>query len=295
VASNEIRAHETGLLARAPSGGLVVAAIASVQLGAAVAVNLFAWVGTGGAVLLRLATASVVLLAVWRPPLRTRTPRELLLAAAFGVSLGAMNLSFYSALHRIPLGIAVSLEFVGPLAVAVLGSRRRIDILWVALAIAGILALTRGGTHGLDSLGVAYALIAGCFWGGYILLSARVGQRFERGTGLALAMCFATLIALPAGLLAGGGHLLEPRSLAVGAAVGLLSSAIPYSFELEALRRIATSTFGVLMSLEPAMAALAGLLVLGQALSLRAVLGIALVVTASIGASRRTREPTMAV
>lgn len=295
MASNEIRAREAGLLARAPSGGLVVAAIASVQLGAAVAVNLFAWVGPGGAVLLRLATASLVLLAVWRPQVRTRTRRELLLAAAFGVALGGMNLSFYSALHRIPLGIAVSLEFVGPLAVAVSGSRRRIDILWVALAAAGILALTRGGTHGLDGLGVAYALIAGCFWGAYILLGARVGQRFERGTGLALAMCFATLVALPAGVAAGGSHLLEPRSLAVGAAVGLLSSAIPYSFELEALRRIATSTFGVLMSLEPAMAALAGLLVLGQALSLRAVLGIALVVTASIGASRRTREPAMAV
>jgi inner membrane transporter RhtA len=281
---------DAGLLARAPSAGLVLCAIASVQLGAALAVNLFAWVGPAGAVFLRLTSASIMLVAVWRPRLRERAPGELLLAGTFGLVLAAMNLSFYSAIHRIPLGIAVSLEFVGPLTVAVVGSRRRIDVLWVAVAAAGIAALTRGGTHGLSGLGVVLALLAGCLWGAYILLSARVGRTFERGSGLALAMCFAAVLTLPAGALAGGSHLLEPRSLALGAAVGLLSSAIPYSFELEALRRIAAPTFGVFMSLEPAMAALAGLLVLGQHLSIHALIGIALVITASTGASRRSRE-----
>jgi inner membrane transporter RhtA len=158
------------------------------------------------------------------------------------------------------------------------------------LAAAGILALARGQTHGLDLVGALLALVAGILWGAYILLNARVGRTFERGTGLALAMFIATVAVLPAGLIAGGARLLTPRSLALGAAVGMLSSAIPYSFENEALRRIAPSVFGVLMSLEPAMAALAGLIILGQGLGTRSVLGIALVVCASVGASRRTRE-----
>jgi len=290
------RAAEGGLLARAPSGGLVVAAIASVQFGGALAVHLFASVGPGGAVLLRLATASIVLCAVSRPRLHGRALRQLPLAAAFGLVLAGMNLSFYGAIDRIPLGIAVSLEFVGPLAVAVGGSRRWIDAVWVLLAIAGIVALTHPGTsRPVDGLGIAFALLAGCCWGAYILISARVGRAFERGTGLSLAMCFATLATLPVGIAAAGTHLVAARSLALGAAVGMLSSAIPYSFELEALRRIATSVFGVLMSLEPAMAALAGLIVLGQGLSARALVGIALVISASVGASRRARDAPTAL
>jgi inner membrane transporter RhtA len=295
VADRDIVARDAGWLARAPSGGLVVCSIASVQFGSALAATLFARVGPGGAVCLRLVSASIVLFAVWRPRVRGQGRRQLALAGLFGVVLAGMNLSFYHAIARIPLGIAVALEFVGPLAVAVGGSRRRIDLVWVALAAAGILALAHGGTHGLNALGVAFALIAGCLWGAYILLNARIGRAFEGGTGLALSMCVASAVALPAGVIDGGGHLLEPRSLALGAAVGMLSSAIPYSFELEALRRIAVSVFGVLMSLEPAMAALAGFIVLGQGLSDRALIGIALVVTASIGASRQTREPPFAL
>jgi inner membrane transporter RhtA len=206
-----------------------------------------------------------------------------------------MNESLYHAIHRIPLGAAVTLEFVGPLAVAIGGSRRLIDLVWVALAVGGILALTRARTHGLDLLGVVLALIAGAMWGSYILLNARIGRAFERGTGLALAMCVATCFGLPDGVAEGGGHLLGPHVLAVGAAVGILSSAIPYSFEVEALRRITPAVFGVLMSLEPAMAALAGFVILGQSLSARAVLGIALVICASVGASQRTREAPVAV
>jgi inner membrane transporter RhtA len=288
-------APERGLLARAPSTGLVVGGIASVQFGAAVAAKLFAQVGPGGAVLLRLLFATIVLVAIWRPRIRGVGRRELLLACAFGAVLAGMNLSFYEAIDRIPLGVAVTIEFVGPLTVAVLGSRRPIDAVWVGLAAAGILALTNGATHGVDGLGAALALVAGCLWGCYILLNARVGRAFEGGVGLALAMAVATVIALPVGIGDGGGHLLEPRSLALGAVVGMLSSAIPYSFELEALRRIAPPVFGVLMSLEPAMAALAGLIVLGQSLDLRSILGIGLVVVASIGASRRVREAPVAV
>jgi inner membrane transporter RhtA len=296
VAHGDIARRDAGLLGRAPSGGLVVGAIASVQFGSAVAAKLFAAVGPGGAVLLRLVTASIVLLAIWRPRLRGRTRHELVLACLFGLVLAAMNLSFYSAVHKIPLGVAVTIEFVGPLAVAIGGSRRRIDVLWIALAAIGIVALTHvGGTHGLNGLGVVFALIAGGLWAAYIILNARLGRAFAGGSGLALSMCVASVAALPAGLIEGGGHLLELRSLALGTVVGMLSSAIPYSFELEALRRIAVNVFGVLMSLEPAMAALAGFLVLGQGLSVRALLGIALVVAASVGASRQARDAPVAV
>jgi inner membrane transporter RhtA len=302
LASNVVAATDTaaverrpGLLVRAPSSALVLGAIASVQFGSAIAATLFASVGPAGAVLLRLVAATAVLLVVWRPRVHGRTQRELLLAGLFGVVLGFMNLSFYEAVHRIPLGIAVTLEFAGPLAVALAGSRRGLDLVWVALAAAGILALTRGGVHHLDGVGVALALIAGALWAAYILVNARVGQAFEGGTGLALAMCVATVVILPVGLLQGGAHLLAPHALLLGAAVGMLSSAIPYSFEVEALRRIKPSVFGVLMSIEPAVAAFAGFIVLGQSLGPRALLGIGLVVIASVGAARRTPEAAVTV
>jgi len=283
------------MLGRAPSGVLVLSAIASVQFGSATAATLFAQIGPAGAVLLRLLFGMIVLVALWRPRFRGRTRYELLLATTFGLVLACMNLSFYEALHRIPLGIAVTIEFVGPLGVAVAGSRRAVDLVWVALAAAGIIALTRGGTSHLDALGVTFALLAGCFWATYILVNARVGRAFEGGAGLALAMCVAAVVMLPFGIAQGGRHLLEPRSLALGAAIGLLSSAIPYSFEVEALRRIRPSVFGVLMSIEPAMAALAGLIVLGQSLGARTLLGMVLVVIASVGAARRTHEAPIAV
>ncbi|MHB8690702.1 MAG: EamA family transporter [Solirubrobacteraceae bacterium] len=275
-------------LARAPSPALVLTAIASVQFGSAIATKLFATVGPGGAVLLRLATASLVLTVIGRGGwgrFRGRSRREWLLAAAFGADLAAMNLTFYYALHRLPLGAAVTLEFLGPLAVAVGGSRRRLDLLWALLAAGGILALSQGFGHGLNTTGVILVLCAAACWAGYILINARVGAAFAGSSGLALAMCIATVIALPFGLVDGGTKLITLRSLGLGAAVGMLSSAIPYSLEVEALRRIAVNVFGVLMSLEPGMAALAGLLVLGQGLSVRSVLGILLVSAASVGAS----------
>jgi inner membrane transporter RhtA len=295
VAQIEAASRRSGPLSRVPAFGLVGVAIASVQFGSALAAKLFAQVGPSGAVLLRLVSATIVLLALWRPRLRGWSARELVLAASFGLVLAGMNLSFYAALDRIPLGVAVTIEFVGPLTVAIASSRRPLDLLWVVLAVAGILALTHAGTAGLSGAGILLALLAGCFWGAYILLNARVGRAFEGGAGLAVAMCVAAVLALPLGVADGGSQLLTLHALLIGSAVGMLSSAIPYSLEVEALRRIDPGVFAVLMSLEPAVAATAGFLVLGQGLGWRALLGIALVVLASVGASRGAREPPVAV
>jgi inner membrane transporter RhtA len=256
---------------------LVIAAVSSLQFGAGFAVTLFDELGPAGAAFLRLGIAAVVLVAIWRP----RPHGRLGLAAAFGVTLGLMNLCIYEAMDRIPLGIAVTIEFWGPLAVAVFGSRRTLDLLWVALAAAGIVLLADPGGS-LDAAGVAFAFAAGGLWIGYILLSVRVGAVYPGGTGLAIAMVFGALVTLPFGA---GPDLLAPAMLAAGAAVALASSVIPYSLELEALRRLPARVFGVLMSLEPAVAALAGLVVLGQALALDEWAAIALVVVASAGAT----------
>jgi inner membrane transporter RhtA len=278
---------------RVPPTGLVLAAVASVQFGAALAKTLFDDLGPGGTVFLRVLLAALVLAALWRPRVRGHSRRDLVLAAAFGISLAGMNLSFYGALDRIPLGVAVTFEFVGPLGVAVAGSRRPLDLLWVVLAAVGILLLSDfGDFSGLDAAGVALALLAGAFWAAYILLSARTGRVFPGGTGLALAMLVASMLLIPVGVADGGGALLEPDLLAIGAAVALLSSAIPYSLELEALRRLPEAVFGVLMSLEPAMAALAGFVVLAQDLRARELVAILLVVVASAGAARGA--PTVA-
>ena len=272
-----------------PPTALVLGAVASVQIGASLAKGLFDEVGPGGTVLLRVAFAALLLAAIWRPSPRGRTRRDWALVSAFGVSLAGMNFAFYSALDLIPLGVAVTFEFVGPLGVAVALSRRAVDLLWVVLAAAGILLLSDPAGGGTDPAGIALALLAGAFWAAYILLSARVGQRFPGGGGLALAMGVATAALLPFGLGQGGEALLDPVVLAVGLAVATLSSAIPYSLELEALRRLPARVFGVLMSLEPAMAALAGYVVLGEVLGFHEVAGIALVAAASAGAARGSR------
>jgi inner membrane transporter RhtA len=272
--------------ARLPPTGLVLVGIASTQLGAALAKSLFDELGATGTVFLRALFAAIALLALWRPALRRWARCDLVVAAAFGVALAGMNLSFYAAIDRIPLGVAVTLEFSGPLAVAVLGSRRGRDFLWALLAGAGVVLLGDPSASGVDGLGVALALVAGLFWAGYILLSHRAGQAFPGGTGLALAMSFAAVALAPVGIAGAGQKLLEPMALAVGAGVALLSSALPYSLELEALRRLPTRVFGVLMSLEPAVAATAGFVLLGEDLAAREVAAIVLVVTTSAGAAR---------
>jgi inner membrane transporter RhtA len=268
---------------RATAAGLVIGGIVSVQVGAAIATTLFDEVGPGGAVFLRILFAALVLMAIWRPALRIPEAgaKDVL---ALGVILGLMNLSFYEALDRIPLGIAVTLEFVGPLTVAVIGSRRRRDLLWVVLAAAGLLLLAPVPGSDLDALGCAFALFAGACWGLYIPVTARVGRALPGGGGLAIAMAIAVAVTLPFGLVDGAGDLLDGELLAIAFGVAILSSAIPYSFELEALRRLPQSTFGVLMSLEPAVAATAGFIVLGQDLSAQEVVAIGLVLAASAGA-----------
>jgi inner membrane transporter RhtA len=245
---------------RVPSVVLVLAAVTSIQFGAALAATIFDEVSAAGVSLLRLGFAAIVLLAVWRPRLSEYDRPDLRLAALFGLVLGAMNYTFYEALARLPLGIVVTIEFAGPLTVAVLGSRRRLDVFW--------------------------ALLAAALWGLYIVLAARAGQRFRGGRGLALAMGVAALVPLGPGVASGGSALLEPELLIIGLGVALMSSVVPYSLETEALRRMPKNVFGVLMSIEPAVAALAGFLVLEQGLGARDLAAIALVVTASAGATR---------
>jgi inner membrane transporter RhtA len=274
-----------------PPTVLVVAAVGSVQFGAALAKSLFDEVGPGGTVFLRVLFAAVVLVAIWRPAVGGRSGADWRLITAFGLCLGAMNLAFYESLERIPLGIAVTFEFVGPLGVAIAGSRRPLDLAWVVLAAAGIVLLSDFGTADLDGLGVALALVAGGFWAAYILLSARVGRTFPGGSGLALAMVAAAAMLVPVGVADAGGELLVPGVLAVGAAVAILSSAIPYTLEMEALRRMPVGVFGVMMSTEPAVAALAGFIVLDEGLATRELVAILLVVAASAGAARNARVP----
>jgi inner membrane transporter RhtA len=271
---------------------LVMGAVASVQIGAAIATTLFDELGPAGTVLLRTGFAAVALLLIWRPRLRGRSNEALRDAVLFGLALAGMNLSFYAALDRIPLGIAVTLEFTGPFAVAVAASRRASDLLWVALAAGGIVLLSPGIHGSLDLTGALLALLAGAFWATYIVLAARVGQAFSGGQGLTLAMIVGTVVLLPAGIVAGGSDLGDPGLLGAGIAVALLSSAIPYSLELEALRRLPKGTFGVLMSLEPAVAAVVGLVALGQDLSATEVVAVALVVAASAGALSAAGTPS---
>jgi inner membrane transporter RhtA len=276
---------------RIPPPLLVLAAVASVQFGGAFAKTLFDEVGPGGTAFLRVLFAAVILAVAWRPSVSGRSGADLRLAVAYGFALVAMNLSFYEALDRIPLGIAVTFEFVGPLGVAVFGSRRPRDLVWVGLAAAGILLLSDFGNADLDGLGIALALLAGCFWAAYILLAARVGRAYPGAQGLALGMAAGAVMLAPVGVADGGGDLLVAGVLATGLAVAILSSAIPYTLELEALRRMPEGVFGVLMSLEPAMAALAGFIVLDESLATRELVAIVLVVAASAGAARGAELP----
>jgi inner membrane transporter RhtA len=279
----------------APPQLLVLGGIASVQFGSAFANKLFDRIGPGGTVFLRVAFGAVLMLAIARPRLVGRTRRDWYAAAAFGLVLASMNWSFYEALNRLPLGVAVTIEFVGPLGVAVAGSRKLLDVLWVVLAGSGVALLSLGGDHGSVSLpGVLFALLAGTLWACYILLSQHVGATFSGLDGLALALSFGAALLIGVGVVQGGSELLQPAVLGGGLGVAMLSSVIPYSLELLALRRMAAATFGLLMSLEPAVAALAGVIVLSQNLHLRMVIALLMVIAASVGTtleSRRRADP----
>src|SRR3954452_9609725 len=271
---------------RVPPFALVLAGIASVQFGAALARTMFDDLGAAGTSLIRVFFAAVVLMLVFRPDPRRYDLNALRWVLVFGLTLGLMNLTFYLALGRLDLGVAVTIEFVVPLAVAVFGARRRLDLVWAALAGIGIVLLANPGPgESLDTLGLVYILTAAACWAAYILIANRAGRLFPVADGVAMAMVIAVLIPLIPGIAEGGTALLEPQWLALGCAVGILSSAIPYSLETEALRRIPANVFGVLMSMEPAVAALAGFIVLGQDLGARELVAIGLVVAASAGVS----------
>lgn len=269
--------------ARVPAPVLVVTAIVSVQCGSAFARTLFDTAGASGATLLRLGLSGALLMAVLRPrPWRwSRAARRA--AALLGATMAASNLVFYLAIATVPLGVAVTVEFTGPLLVALVQTRRLRDLLWALLALAGVVLLGARSGPTVPLPGLALALLAGVFWGGYILASARVGRLLPGTDGLALALCVAAALALPFGAAGVGRSLHAPSVLLGGLVVALLASVIPYACELAALRRLPTRVFGVLMSLEPAVATLAGLVVLGQALHLRQAVALLLVSAASAG------------
>jgi inner membrane transporter RhtA len=289
--------------ARLGSSGLVVLGLVCQELGAAIAVTLFPAVGATGMVLLRLFFSAAILLVAFRPSFRGRSRSDWLTVIGFGLVLASMNALFYTSLVTLPLGVAVTIELLGPLILSVAISRKRSAWLWAALALAGILLLgwsgfgLAGQSHRLSLVGVAFAAGAGGMWVCYILLSARTGQRFSRLDGLAIAMTIGALAISPIGIITAGLALLKPIDLALGAAVAVLSSAVPYGFELISLRRLPAATFSVLLSLAPAIAALSGFVVLAQRLTILDIAGIGCVVIASMGAviasARRSdgREP----
>jgi inner membrane transporter RhtA len=268
----------------------VVASACSVQGGAAVAKSLFPQLGPPGVVFLRLFFGAAALWAIARPQLRGRPRSDLQLLVVGGVVLVSMNISFYEALDRAPLGIAVTVEFIGPLAVAVLGSRRALDLLWIALAGAGVGLLADGGGQAIRPLGIGLAALAGFFWALFILLGVRIGRRFPGASGLAPAMALGAVLIAPWGIYSAGGHLRDPQLVGAAVGVGLLSSALPWSLELEALRRLPPQVFSVVLSLEPVVAALTGLLFLHEHLHVRAWFAIVLVVGGSAGAAWRRRS-----
>jgi inner membrane transporter RhtA len=265
---------------------LLLGGIASLQFGAAFATKLFDELGAAGASLVRIAAAAIILIAIWRPRVRGNSPEQWRAAIVFGLVLGAMNLAFYESLDRIPIGTAVTIEFLGPLGLAIVLSRRRVDIAIGVLAAAGVVLLTDPWGESPDGVGMLLALSAGVFWAWYIVAAQHASRHFHASDGVALAMVVAVLVPLVPGVLQAGDSLLDPRLLALGAAVGLFSSVVPYSLETEALRRMAARVFSILLSLEPAVAALAGLVVLGQRLGPVQLIGIAMVVAASVSVTR---------
>jgi inner membrane transporter RhtA len=277
-------------ISKIPATALVVAAAFAFQGGAALATTLFEEVGPLGAVWLRQLFGAIVLLAVNAGVLRRLRARPLGPVVALGLALAFLNSFFYAAIDRIPLGLAVTIEFLGPLGVAVAGSRRARDFVWIVLAAAGV-SLLGSPSVDLDPVGIAFALAAAACWASYILIGKRLGESWPLLDGLTLAMAFAALVMTPLGVASAGSALLDGSVLAVGLAVGVLASVVPYGLELAALRRLPTHTFGILMSLEPAVAAVVGAVFLSQALSPLESLAVAFVVAASIGANVRARTP----
>ncbi|HYH79190.1 MAG TPA: DMT family transporter [Longimicrobium sp.] len=262
----------------------------SVQAGAAIAKGLFPLLGAPGTTAVRTVLAAAMLLLAFRPRVGRFTAAQWRAVVPYGVILGVMNLLFYQALSRLPLGLAITLEFIGPLGVAVAGSRRAVDVVWVVLAAAGIALIAPWSPDsGVDPLGVALALSAGACWAAYIVLGGRVSRLIPGGTAVAVGMAIAGLTVLPFALASGDLARLTPRLLAAGVGLALLSSAVPFTLEMFALKAIPARTFGILMSLEPAVGALCGLIFLGEILSVAQWLAVVLVIAASAGAALTVR------
>jgi inner membrane transporter RhtA len=279
-------------VAAVPPPGLLIISIVSIQLGAAVAVNLFPVLGPVATVFLRLGFSAVLLLVATRRTLDRRAGRHWTALLLFGVVLGLMNLSFYGAISRIPLGIAVAIEFVGPLGVAIATSRRPLDFAWIALAALGILLLTPNLGSTLDPLGVALALSAGACWAGFILLTRHVGKTLPGNSGLAIGMTVGALVTLPVMLGTGGLPAFEPWVLAASLAVALLSTALPLSLEFEALKRMPARTYGILVTLEPVVATGVGAVLLGQAIGIQGFVAVVCVTAAALGVTISDRGKT---
>ncbi|MGB9091078.1 MAG: threonine/homoserine exporter RhtA [Pseudomonas farsensis] len=265
---------------------LLLIAMASIQSGASLAKSMFPIVGAQGTTALRLIFASVLMLLIlrpWRARLDASTLRNVII---YGMALGGMNFLFYMSLRSVPLGVAVALEFTGPLTVALLASRRALDFVWIALAVAGLLLLIPVGQTdtGLDLVGALYALGAGVCWALYILYGQRAGAENGIQTA-ALGVVIAALFVAPIGIVHAWAALLSPALLPVALAVAILSTALPYSLEMVALTRMPARTFGTLMSIEPAFGALSGLLFLGEKLTLWQWLAILAIICASVGAT----------
>jgi inner membrane transporter RhtA len=275
--------------ARLSPVSLVLIGILSVQFGAAVSKGLFTEIPPVGMVWLRLLTSSLILLVFARPRLAGRTAADWRPVLALGLALAAMNWAFYESFSRIPLGAAVTIEFIGPLAVAAVGRRRPRDLVWVGLAAVGVLLFGAGPTR-VDVVGFGLALLAGACWALYIVSTAGTGRRWAGVDGLAVSSTIATLAIAPFAVAVAGASLLEPRLLLLGALVGLLSSVIPYSLEMAALRTLPARVFGILMSLEPAVAALVAAVLLREWLDPLQLLAIACVTAASVGATRTTKS-----
>ena len=282
--------------AKIPERPLAVAAVLtsvlSVQFGATLSEHLFPVIGVEGTTACRQAFSAIALLLLFRPwqamPQRKHWP----IIALYGVLLGVMNLTFYCAISRLPLGIAVALEFTGPLTVAVISSRKWIDFLWVACAVAGLAILVplHGGAGHIDPLGVVFALIAAACWGAYILVGQKISLRVDGGKAVALGMTVSTLLTVPLGIVRAGPALWSLPVLLMGAGAAIVSSAVPYSCEMWALKRIPAKTFSLMMSLEPAAGALMGLLLLHEHLRGLQWLAIALVIAASAGSSLTAKQ-----
>lgn len=268
----------------------VLMAIISVQSGAAIAKSLFPTIGAPATASLRIGISAIILLAVYRPNLRKITLDQWKFVLPYGLCLGAMNLVFYFAIERIPIGLAVTLEFIGPLMVAVLGSKRIVDFLWVLLAAAGIILIAPWTTNGVDILGASLALLAGAFWAAYIVLGGKISAIMKGGDAVATGMLFAALLVVPFGIFGEGLNNLTPQLLGMGIALALLSSAIPFTLEMKALGQLPARTFSILMSLEPAAASICAFIFLQEYLSFNEILAVAFVVTASAGSTITSRR-----